>query len=270
LLADRTFASLDSVAARMMGQPLAMCVRYLGFWFTDSVSDYLDSKCYKLILQDPDDAIIHNTSSIKTGIATRFLLNDWEWMPKSSLHCYILADALGQPVPNKSKEADFIFSLDTSNRLSDEFIQHFHACIMHIVKCSVCEKENRQTESILQASLNETLNSWEYPSNTTRRRLSSDQTLDEGQNTSDGYDTTSDADEKIDDDSFGSKFPNFNSSKKFSSQNEMLQYYSNIDICHEGLDDCQKAWISISQLASCDGQLLGEAYSKGYDSFRAW
>ncbi len=51
LVCDRTFASLDSVAARLMGTWAEIGIRYLGHWYTNSVTDYLKADCRKVILQ---------------------------------------------------------------------------------------------------------------------------------------------------------------------------------------------------------------------------
>ena len=52
LICDRTFASLDSLATRLLGGDWAGCgLMYLGLWSTNVVRDYLAAQCPKLILQ---------------------------------------------------------------------------------------------------------------------------------------------------------------------------------------------------------------------------
>ena len=51
LVCDRTFASLDSLAARMMGWWAAMGLRLIGQWHTDVVTDFLAANCPKVVLQ---------------------------------------------------------------------------------------------------------------------------------------------------------------------------------------------------------------------------
>jgi pimeloyl-ACP methyl ester carboxylesterase len=83
LVCDRTFASLDAVAARFLGVWAAYGLRYLGPWHTDCVSTYLDSDTdMKVVLQDPDDAIIDNAASLKNGIATKLCASESLWWPR--------------------------------------------------------------------------------------------------------------------------------------------------------------------------------------------
>lgn len=51
LVCDRTFASLDAVASRLMAPSFGNALRYLAFWQTNVVTDYLAVKCKKIILQ---------------------------------------------------------------------------------------------------------------------------------------------------------------------------------------------------------------------------
>ena len=51
LICDKSFGSLDAIAARMMGTWASVGLRYLGQWYTDVVIDYLNSSCPKVILQ---------------------------------------------------------------------------------------------------------------------------------------------------------------------------------------------------------------------------
>ena len=65
LICDRTFASLDAVAGRLMGQWAFLGLRYIGLYRSDVVSDYMRANCPKIILQDPSDEIIINSASLK-------------------------------------------------------------------------------------------------------------------------------------------------------------------------------------------------------------
>jgi len=51
LICDRTFASLDAVACRMLGSWAGYGLRFIGRWTSDVVSDYLACSCIKIILQ---------------------------------------------------------------------------------------------------------------------------------------------------------------------------------------------------------------------------
>lgn len=53
LVCDRTFASLDSTAARLLGSWAGLSLRYLVGWQTDTVTEYLQASCAKLVLQVP-------------------------------------------------------------------------------------------------------------------------------------------------------------------------------------------------------------------------
>jgi hypothetical protein len=315
LIADRTFASLDAVAMRMMNKTIGYCLKYLGFWFTDSVADYLDAKTMKLIVQDVDDLIIHNTSSLKAGIAQRLLLQDSAYTPRSLAQSYIIADALGEPVPSRAKEEEMIRSLEmkSSSQLEDS-LQHLYACLAHLSRCltheatsSFHQQQQQQPflESESQASIPWELLSTNQASATTRRRSPSisdqaagnNETVDLGtprsrdieENLSSDYEyhnNSSDAEAEDEDDEdqalnssttaakaasgLGLPFSIVNE-PNFNSQVDRLKYYSKISITKESsLSDYQQAWLAISLLAGVDGQLLGQAFARGYDSFRSW
>lgn len=51
LICDKSFASLDSVAARMLGEWASVGLRYIGHWYTNVVLDYLNASCPKICLQ---------------------------------------------------------------------------------------------------------------------------------------------------------------------------------------------------------------------------
>jgi hypothetical protein len=51
LVCDRTFASLDAAASRLMGNWAGCSMRWLSWWRTDVVADYLAVACPKLIFQ---------------------------------------------------------------------------------------------------------------------------------------------------------------------------------------------------------------------------
>jgi hypothetical protein len=76
LVCDRTFASLDSVAERLLGAWASFGLRWVMGWRTDVVQDYLDTKCARVILQDPNDQIVYHSSSLKSGVAARAIYSD--------------------------------------------------------------------------------------------------------------------------------------------------------------------------------------------------
>lgn len=70
LICDRTFCNLEAVAQRLVGGWSGYAIRMLApFWSTDVVGDYLAATCRKVVANDSADAIIADTSSLKSGIA---------------------------------------------------------------------------------------------------------------------------------------------------------------------------------------------------------
>ncbi len=70
LICDRTFASLDAVASKLLGTWAAYGLWYLGGWRTNTVVDFLRVSTTKIILQDTSDQIINNLVSLQAGVAT--------------------------------------------------------------------------------------------------------------------------------------------------------------------------------------------------------
>lgn len=76
LIADRTFATLPALAQRLVAKWTGSAVKSLTWWETDNAKNYLEAKCAKLLCSDPDDEIIHDAASLKTGVALRIALGD--------------------------------------------------------------------------------------------------------------------------------------------------------------------------------------------------
>ena len=107
LICDRTFASLDAVAGRLLGSWAAAGLWYLGCWYTNSVTDFLSipgtynapsplngnsaltnsapvaasvgstaaaafnvGGVMKIIIQDPEDAIVNHNASMQEGVGS--------------------------------------------------------------------------------------------------------------------------------------------------------------------------------------------------------
>eukprot|EP01036_Dinobryon_divergens_P033892 gene33892-43786_t len=143
LICDRTFASLDAVAFRMMGSWAGYGVKYIGCWRSNVVEDYLSANCIKLIIQamisstDPDDQIISNSASLKNGVATYLTYLDKEWAPKAQGQDYLLAAFLNDPIPfaGTSIEKDILEEADMGRRINsvnDRFIRHLYACVLNV------------------------------------------------------------------------------------------------------------------------------------------
>ena len=71
LICDRTFCNLEAVAQRLVGSWTGNAIRLLTFksWNTDVVSDFLAAKCPKVVANDAADEIIHDYSSLKSGLS---------------------------------------------------------------------------------------------------------------------------------------------------------------------------------------------------------
>lgn len=99
LVCDRTFASLDSVAGRMLGNWAGTALRQLACWRTNSVAAFLNAKCAKIIMQDPNDEIIYHSASLKCGIATYLALKDNLWRTQTFDRKFLIAAYCGSTIP---------------------------------------------------------------------------------------------------------------------------------------------------------------------------
>ena len=73
LLCDRTFCNLNATAYRLVGSWTRFVIPLLTptmRWSTDVAGDFISATCRKVVAQDAQDAIIHDASSLKKGIAT--------------------------------------------------------------------------------------------------------------------------------------------------------------------------------------------------------
>ncbi|KAL3812117.1 hypothetical protein ACHAXA_009376 [Cyclostephanos tholiformis] len=70
LVCDRTFCNLEAVAQRLLGRWTGNAIRLLTpGWSTDVARDFLAARCPKIVAQDSADEIIHDYSSLKSGLA---------------------------------------------------------------------------------------------------------------------------------------------------------------------------------------------------------
>jgi len=76
LVADRTFSSLEDVVYRGFPKILYWCFCIFTCWDSYTVSDYIDTNCYKIILFDAKDSIIHMQGSLKTGISQELAIRN--------------------------------------------------------------------------------------------------------------------------------------------------------------------------------------------------
>ena len=74
LFADRTFSSLDEVVKYSFGRWAQILLPLFMLTFDmDLTTDYIFSSCYKVIANDPNDEIISDSASLKTGVAKRIV-----------------------------------------------------------------------------------------------------------------------------------------------------------------------------------------------------
>ena len=71
LICDRTFCNLNAVAQHLVGHWTGVIIPLLiPFWNTDVAGHFAAARCKKIVAQDAGDAIIHDSSSLKSGLAT--------------------------------------------------------------------------------------------------------------------------------------------------------------------------------------------------------
>ena len=73
LIVDRTFSSLAAAGGHLLAWWAEPGMNYTTFWDTNSVQKYISTSCPKIILQDPEDKMIANMASLKSGVANRLM-----------------------------------------------------------------------------------------------------------------------------------------------------------------------------------------------------
>ena len=69
LIVDRTFSSLAAAGGHLLAWWAEPGMNYTTFWDTNSVQKYISTSCPKILLQDPEDKMIANMASLKSGVA---------------------------------------------------------------------------------------------------------------------------------------------------------------------------------------------------------
>ena len=70
MICDRNFGRLDNIVQSFpYGKYLFFIYKYLFFQSSDNVENYLNVKCHKIVLNDPNDNIVLETCSLKTLIS---------------------------------------------------------------------------------------------------------------------------------------------------------------------------------------------------------
>ena len=132
LVADRTFASLDAVAEKLLGKWASFGLRYLGLWNTNVVADYSAAACEKVLIQDPADSIIHNTASLKNGLSTHVLLGDTDWYSTQLPAAYRKAELLKSGIQSVPVDAHALLDDARTSGIHEAFVVHLCACIQDI------------------------------------------------------------------------------------------------------------------------------------------
>ena len=73
LIVDRTFSSLAAAGGHLLAWWAEPGMNYTTFWDTNSVQKYISTSCPKILLQDPEDKMIANMASLKSGVAKSLL-----------------------------------------------------------------------------------------------------------------------------------------------------------------------------------------------------
>ena len=76
LICDRNFGRIDNIVQSFpYGKLLFNLYKFLLFQSTDNVENYLNVKCYKIIMNDPKDTIVLDSCSLKTLISMKLCEN---------------------------------------------------------------------------------------------------------------------------------------------------------------------------------------------------
>ncbi|CAK9078704.1 unnamed protein product [Durusdinium trenchii] len=91
LVADRTFSTLAKAAKYTFGDWAAKGLSLSATW-ADNVSNYVNTKCYKVMLCDPKDATIPDLAALRTAVAQKVL----EQVPSSERFSYEGLDRMAE------------------------------------------------------------------------------------------------------------------------------------------------------------------------------
>jgi len=153
LVCDRTFASLDAVGERLMGRWAALALTLVARWSTDSAVDFEAVSCEKLVLQDPNDAMIHHPCSLKAGLATRRLYGCDDYSERYLPLEYELAVSLGFPLPASTSELGALafVGLDAAASPTHPFpeavVCRFFACLRELGRASAESTRQRRDKA---------------------------------------------------------------------------------------------------------------------------
>ncbi|GBG28738.1 Protein ABHD16A [Hondaea fermentalgiana] len=115
MVADRTLCDLPSVAANMIGNWAAIAIQGIG-WYADNASGFLaaPNSLYRVCTCDPNDEIIANNASLKSGVARRIVAAACYPMPTAANEeqriAIVASTLLGAPRDRES--FDFLWLRD--------------------------------------------------------------------------------------------------------------------------------------------------------------
>lgn len=161
LVCDRTFCNLEAVAQRLIGRWTGRAIRLLTpGWSTDVARDFLASNCPKIVAQDSADEIIHDYSSLKSGLAfagelTKGQTNKVGWMMNPLVE-YQIADLDNVSVTDarlSSNKSHRIIKTSSPSWPMDKHISwseahHFSACLKRIGKMATVAKRKMQQAEV--------------------------------------------------------------------------------------------------------------------------
>lgn len=108
LVGDRTFSSIDQVAAYAFHPIVSYLMLFFTFWDMPTSPQYLDTKCFKLTTFDPKDDVIPMMSSLAFGATKELLRRKYLHDHDYPLGEATVADPISQRGLLQSKSLDFI------------------------------------------------------------------------------------------------------------------------------------------------------------------
>ena len=76
LVADRTFSSIPTLTFFKFGKIVYWIYKLACGDNSDCISDYLNANCFKILMSDPNDAMIDDLASLKSAVALKLLSPD--------------------------------------------------------------------------------------------------------------------------------------------------------------------------------------------------
>ncbi|KAL3779823.1 hypothetical protein ACHAW5_002008 [Stephanodiscus triporus] len=155
LVCDRTFCNLEAVAQRLVGRWTGNAIRLLTpTWSNDVTRDFLAARCPKIVAQDSADEIIHDYSSLKSGLAlagelTKGQTSKVGWMMSPLIEYQIanldnvsVTDSRLLSTSHQIKKSPPFWPADKHVLLSEA--HHFAACVTRIGKLATAAKKQMQ------------------------------------------------------------------------------------------------------------------------------